>query len=107
MEKVDKIYEDIILNGFYDESYGMNPKIIDGKTHGVCIDFSRELIKELKKNGYLSGLISTLNNDGFMHAAVIYNNPETNEINIADPVTDIRVLTGLSDEERKKQIKEI
>lgn len=49
MEKVDKIYEDIILNGFYDESYGMNPKIIDGKTHGVCIDFSRELIKELKK----------------------------------------------------------
>lgn len=107
MEKVDKIYENIILNGFYDESYGMNPKTIDGKTHGVCIDFSRKLIKELKKNGYLAGLISTLNDDGFMHAAVIYNNPETNEINIADPVTDIRVLTGLSDEERKKQIKEI
>lgn len=107
MKKVDKIYEDIILNGFYDESWGMNPKIIDGKTHGVCIDFSRELIKEMKENGYLSGLISTLNSDGFMHAAVIYYNPETNKINIADPVTDIRALTGLSDEERKKQIKEI
>ena len=38
---------------------------------------------------------------------IIYYNPETNKINIADPVTDIRALTGLSDEERKKQIKEI
>lgn len=105
--EIEQIYKEIILNGFYDESYGMNPQTINGKIHGVCIDFSRKLIKRLKENKYLAGLISTNNSDGYLHATVIYKNLITDELFIADPVTDIKELTGLSDEERKKQINEI
>ncbi len=107
MIKIEKIYKNIILNGYYDENYGNKPEVIEGKMHGVCIDFSRELIKQLRENGYLAGLISTLNNDGYLHAATIYKNIESGEISIADPVTDVRKLTGLTDEERTKIIEEL
>lgn len=107
MIKIEKIYKNIILNGYYDENYGNKPEVIEGKMHGVCIDFSRELIKQLRENGYLAGLISTLNNDGYSHAAIIYKNIESGEISIANPVTDVRKLTGLTDEERVQIIEEL
>lgn len=107
MKDIKEIYKKIVLNGYYDEAYGMKPEIIDNKTHGVCIDFSRELIELLRKEGYAAGLISTLNDDGFLHAAVIYKDLEEDIVNIADPVTDIRRITGLSDEEINSVIEEI
>lgn len=107
MKDIKEIYKDVILNGYYDETYGMKPEIIDNKTHGVCIDFSRKLIELLRKEGYAAGLISTLNDDGFLHAAVIYKDLEKDIVNIADPVTDIRRITGLSDEEINSVIEEI
>lgn len=107
MSKINEIYRNIIMSGFYDEKYGMKPEIIEGKKHGVCIDFSRELIEELRKNGYLAGLISTLNEDGYLHAAVLYKDLETEVVSIADPVTDVRKLTELTDEQRKEAIEQI
>lgn len=107
MSDIKELYKEIILNGFYDEEYGSKPEIIEGKKHGVCIDFSRELIKKLKENGYLAGLISTLNSDGFLHAAVAYKNLENGETFIADPVTDVRKVTKLNDEERTNIIEQI
>lgn len=107
MENIRNLYKSVIMNGFYDEQHGNNPEVIEGKKHGVCIDFSRELIQILRSNGYLAGLISTLNEDGFLHAAVLYKDLETGQVNIADPVTDVRKLTGLSDEERQEVIEEI
>lgn len=101
------LYKQVIEKGFYDEQYGMKPQIIEGKMHGVCIDFSQELKNSFLENGFLAGIISTLNSDGFMHAAVVYKNVETGEIKIADPVTDVKKLTGLSDEERAQEIQEI
>ena len=107
MENIKEIYKKVITNGFYDEHYGMKAEIIEGKKHGVCIDFSKELIEELRKNGYLAGLISTLNEDGYLHAAVLYKNLENGQINIADPVTDVKKLTGLTDEQRYSEIENI
>ena len=107
MKEIEEIYKNIILNGYYDERYGNKPEVIEGKMHGVCIDFSRELIKQLRENGYLAGLISTLNEDGYLHAATIYKNIESGEISIADPVADVRKLTGLTDEERTQIIEEL
>ena len=107
MENIREIYKKVIANGFYDEQYGMKAEIIEGKKHGVCIDFSKELIEELRKNGYLAGLISTLNEDGYLHAAVLYKNLETEKVNIADPVTDVKKLTGLTDDQRYSEIENI
>lgn len=107
MKNIDKIYRDIIMNGYYDEAYGMKSEVIDGKMHGVCIDFSRQLIEKLKKDGYSAGLISTLNDDGFLHAAVLYRNMQSGELRIADPVTDIRRLTDLDNNQRRLEIKRI
>lgn len=107
MRDILEIYKDLILSSYYDLSCGGNPQEIEGKTHGVCIDFSRSLIKELRKNGYYAGLISTLNDDGYNHAAVIYKNITTGEISIADPVTDVRKLTGLDDSQRENIIMQI
>lgn len=107
MKNIDKIYREIIMNGYYDEAYGMKSELIDGKMHGVCIDFSIQLIEKLKKDGYSAGLISTLNDDGFLHAAVLYRNMQSGELSIADPVTDIRRLTDLDDNQRRLEIKRI
>ena len=90
---MEELYQEILLSSVYDEKYAGNPKEIDGKTHGVCIDFSRNLIAKLREKGYSAGLISTLNADGFLHAAVLYKDKETNEVLVADPVTDVRELT--------------
>ena len=102
-----EIYKKIIFSSYYDENFGGNPKEIDGKTHGVCIDFSRNLIKQLRSNGYSAGLISTLNDDGYLHAAVIYRDKDTDEVFIADPVTDVRQLTGKTTEEIEQLINEV
>lgn len=107
MLNIREIYKDIIFNGYYDESYGGKSEIIDNKLHGVCIDFSRKLIEYLRKNGYLAGLISTINDEGFLHAAVVYKNIQTGTSYIADPVTDIRKLTGLTEEDREALIEEL
>ena len=107
MEEIKEIYREIIFEGYYDEKYGMNPQMIDKKNHGVCIDFSRALIKKLRELHYQAGLISTKNDDGFLHAAVLYRDIKTGEVYIADPVTDIRNLTGLSDKEREEKIQKI
>lgn len=107
MLDIKELYKSVIMHAFYDEKYGMKPEIIEGKKHGVCIDFSRELIENLRKNGYLAGLISTLNEDGYLHAAVLYKDLETGEVDIADPVADARKLTGLTDEQREDFIQEI
>ena len=107
MSNIKEVYESIIMNGFYDEKYGMKSKMINGKKHGVCIDFSLELIEKLRQNGYLAALISTLNEDKDLHAAVVYKNLETGEVNIADPVADVRKLTGLTDEQRQRVIEAI
>lgn len=89
---IKQIYLELLNRSMYDESYAGNQQLIDNKIHGVCIDFSRNLIAMLRKNNYRCGLISTLNDDGFLHAAVIYEDKETKEILIADPVTDIKQL---------------
>lgn len=107
MSKINEIYKNIIINGFYDEEHSSKPEIIDGKKHGICLHFSQELIEKLRSNGYLAGLISTLNEDGYLHAAVLYKDLETGEVNIADPVTDVRKLTGLTDEQRNNEIESI
>lgn len=105
--EIRKIYKSIIENSFYDEKYGGNAQIINGKRHGVCIDFSMELVRKLRENGFSAGVISTLNEDGYKHAAVVYVDKENGEIAIADPVTDIRQLSELSDDQRKEQLDEI
>lgn len=107
MNKIDEIYRNVIMNGFYDKGHSSKPEIIDGKKHGICLHFSQELIEKLRSNGYLAGLISTLNEDGYLHAAVLYKDLETGEVSIADPVTDVRKLTGLTDEQRKSEIENI
>lgn len=107
MNKIDEIYRNVIMNGFYDEGHSSKPEIIDGKKHGICLHFSQELIEKLRSNGYLAGLISTLNEDGYLHAAVLYKDLETGEVSIADPVTDVRKLTGLTDEQRNSEIESI
>ena len=107
MKDVKEIYKEIIEKGYYDEKYGNNPTIIDGKTHGVCIDFSRMLIDKLRNNQYQAGLISTLNADGYLHAAVLYRDLKTDEVYIADPVTDIRVLTNMENEGQKRDIPKV
>jgi len=107
MNRIDEIYRSVIINGFYDEGHSSKPEIVDGKKHGICLHFSQELIEKLRSNGYLAGLISTLNEDGYLHAAVLYKDLETGEVSIADPVTDVRKLTGLTDEQRKKAIEQI
>ena len=107
MNKIDEIYRNVIMNGFYDEGYSSKPEIIDGKKHGICLHFSQELIEKLRSRGYLAGLISTLNEDGFLHAAVLYKDLETGEVSIADPVTDIKKLTVLTDEQRNSEIETI
>ena len=107
MSDVKELYKSVIMQGFYDEQYGMKPQIIDGKKHGVCIDFSRDLVEVLRQNDYLAGLISTLNDDGYLHAAVLYKNLQTGKVKIADPVTDVRKMTGLTDEQRQKVVEEI
>lgn len=107
MNRIDEIYRSVITNGFYDEGHSSKPEIIDGKKHGICLHFSQELIEKLRSNGYLAGLISTLNEDGYLHAAVLYKDLETGVVSIADPVTDVRKLTGLSDEQRKEAIEQI
>lgn len=107
MEDIKEIYKDVVLNGYYDEKYMMKPEIIDGKMHGVCLDFSRKLIELFREEGYEAGLISTLNDDGTLHAAVIYKDLDNDIVGIADPVTDVRILTGLTDEERNNSIEEI
>ena len=35
MSDVKELYKSVIMQGFYDEQYGMKPQIIDGKKHGV------------------------------------------------------------------------
>ena len=107
MSKINEIYRNIIMSGFYDEKHSSKPEVIDGKKHGICLHFSKELIEKLRSNGYLAGLISTLNKDGYLHAAVLYKDLETGEVSIADPVTDVRKLTGLTDEQRKSEIENI
>lgn len=102
-----EIYKKVILSSYYDENFAGNQKEIDGKTHGVCIDFSRNLIKQLRNNGYSAGLISTLNDDGYLHAAVIYRDKDTDEVLIADPVTDVRQLTGKTTDEIEQLINEV
>ncbi len=104
---MEEIYKRIVLSSYYDENFGGNPKEIDSKMHGVCIDFSRNLIKQLRNNGYSAGLISTLNDDGYLHAAVIYRDKDTDEVFIADPVTDVRQLTGKTTEEIEHLINEV
>ena len=47
---MEEIYKRIVLSSYYDENFGGNPKEIDSKMHGVCIDFSRNLIKQLRNN---------------------------------------------------------
>lgn len=107
MSNVNEIYKSIIMNGFYDEKHSSKPEVIDGKKHGICLHFSQELIEKLRNNGYLAGLISTLNEDGFLHAAVLYKDLETGKVSIADPVTDVRKLTALTDEQRNSEIENI
>lgn len=108
MEKeIIALYKNIIINGFYDEKYGGKSQIIDGLQHGVCIDFSKKLIEELRKISVECGLISTLNADGYLHAAVIYRNPVTRDVFIADPVTDIRVISKYQPSERDAVISSI
>ena len=107
MNKINELYRNIIMNGFYDEEHSLKSEIIDGKKHGICLHFSQELIEKLRSNGYLAGLISTLNEDGYLHAAVLYKDLETGVVSIADPVTDVRKLTGLTDEQRKEAIDQI
>ena len=89
---IKEIYLTIITQSVYDESYAGNQKLINDKIYGVCIDFSRNLIELMRKNNYKCGLISTLHEDGFLHAAVIYKDKDTKQILIADPVTDIKAL---------------
>lgn len=93
---IEKIYKNLLEQCLYDETYAGNYQIIDGKIHGVCLDFSRILVRNFRKNGIKCGLISTLNDDGYLHAAVIYNDPITNEILIADPVTDVKMKNKLT-----------
>lgn len=107
MEKIIEIYRNIVLSGFYDEKFANNSQIIDNKLHGVCIDFSKELINILRENNIECGLISTLNEDGFLHAAVVYKEKESGQVLIADPVADIKLLSDLTDETRHKNIDEI
>ena len=65
------------------------------------------MIEELRKIGVECGLISTLNADGYLHAAVIYRNPVTRDVFIADPVTDIRVISKYQPSERDAVISSI
>lgn len=94
---IKEIYSGIVKESIYDENYAGNPQVIDGKIHGVCIDFSRNLIKKLRENNILCGLISTNTIDGFLHAAVIYKNED--EMLIADPVTDVKDISNASFED--------
>lgn len=96
MKNIKEIYQDLIINSYYDENYGGNGALIDGKYHGVCIDFSRKMMEELIENGYIATIISTTkieNGQNILHAAVLYRDKDTNDILIADPVTDIREMT--------------
>lgn len=105
--QIEKMYKDIIMNAFYDEQYAGMAKVIDNQTHGVCIDFSQMLLQKLKEHNIQAGIISTLNDDGFKHAAVVYKIPGADEVYIADPVTDVRVLSGVSGQEKNALIKGI
>ena len=93
--EIVELYKKILTSGYYDEEFAGKQQEINGKTHGVCIDFSRNLIKELREAGYGAALISTQKDkNSFLHAAVMYKNEESGEILIADPVVDIRRLTS-------------
>ena len=105
--KIQEIYRETIMNAIYDEQYAGIAKEIDKYIHGVCIDFSQILVQKLKENSIQAGIISTLNDDGFKHAAVVYKIPETNEVFIADPVTDVRVISGMTPEEKNTKIKDV
>ncbi len=105
--KIQEIYKETIMNAIYDEQYAGMAKEIDKYIHGVCIDFSQILVQKLKENSIQAGIISTLNDDGFKHAAVVYKIPETNEVFIADPVTDVRVISGMTPEEKNTKIKDV
>ena len=106
-EKIVELYKNIIIRGFYDEKYAGNSQIIDGMQHGVCIDFSNKLIEELRKVNVECGLISTRNDDESKHAAVVYRDPITGEVFIADPVTDVRAISEYQDNERNAVITNI
>lgn len=105
--QIEEIYKDIIMNAFYDEQYAGMAKEIDNQIHGVCIDFSQILLQKLKECNIQAGIISTLNDDGFKHAAVVYKIPEAGKVYIADPVTDVRVLSEVSRQEKNAIIKDI
>lgn len=104
MKKIEKIYFDLIEKGVYDENNAKGLMITeDEMIHGVCIQFSKLLITELRKEGYSAGLIAT-DAGKVKHAAVIYKDKD-NQVYIADPVTDIKILTEA--ENRKIEVKKI
>jgi len=45
VRKINEIYRNIIMNGFYDEKHSSKPEVIDGKKHGICLHFSQELME--------------------------------------------------------------
>ncbi len=106
-EQIIDLYKSIIIKGLYDEKYAGNSQIIDGLQHGVCIDFSNKLIEELRKINVECGLISTLNADGFKHAAVVYRDTVTDDVFIADPVTDVKIISKYQTSERDTVINDI
>lgn len=50
-----------------------------------------------EKMGYEVRLISTSNDDGTSHAAVMYKDTETGEILVADPITDVHQYESIKD----------
>lgn len=104
MEKFKRIYKELILKGKYNEEYGNNAIEKEGYIEGVCIDFSKYLVERMNEKGYEAYIISTRNDDGSLHAAVVYKEDETGKLFIADPVTDIRMFTeqGLDTNQRKE-----
>lgn len=97
MKNIKELYKDIILDSYYDEAYGGNGTIVDGIYRGVCIDFSKRLLNDLIENGYKATIISTSKQkeDGSveLHAAVLYRDRDSDEVLIADPVTDLRYMS--------------
>ena len=109
MDNVKKIYQELILKGKYNEEYANNVIEKDRYLEGVCIDFSKYLVQKLQESGYKAHIISTRNEDGSLHAAVVYSLDEQSEkLLIADPVTDIRMFTEkkLDNQRRKEHLEE-
>lgn len=103
MNNIDKFYRDAVLRSEYREKYALkqrgkidrNTPWWDNSQTGGSMDFCENILRNMRLYGAEAHLVFTKENKNFLHAAVVYRDPDDKKWYIADPITDIKRFTGM------------